>query len=38
MLIEEGNAILQKKLPVKLQDLESFIISYTIGNSYHSRP
>ena len=31
-LIEECSAILQKKLPPKLQDLGSFAIPFSIGN------
>ena len=32
-LIEECRAILQKKLPPKLQDPSSFVIPFSIGNS-----
>ena len=33
-MTEECSAILQKKLPPKLKDLGSFIISCTIGNQF----
>ncbi|XP_062114436.1 uncharacterized protein LOC133825523 [Humulus lupulus] len=36
-LIEEGNAILQKKLPPKLKDPGSFTIPCTIGNVVFDR-
>ena len=35
-LIEECSAILQKKLPLKLQDLGSFAIPFSIRNSLSS--
>ena len=36
-LTEECNAILQKKLPQKLQDLGSFAIPFSIGNWVSSK-
>ena len=36
-LTEECNAILQRKLPLKLKDPGSFTIPYTIGNSMFER-
>ena len=36
-LIEECSAILQRKLPQKLKDPDSFTIPYTIGNSIFER-
>ncbi|KAF5452605.1 hypothetical protein F2P56_027581 [Juglans regia] len=37
VLTEESSEILQKKLPPKLKDPESFPIPYTIGNSYFDK-
>jgi hypothetical protein len=37
MLTEEISAILEKKLPPKLKDSRSFIITCTIGNSFFEK-